>query len=275
MPQSWCTRCRGNYRSTNLSLQYPEQPLRTGLFTARSRLRFSQPTDTFTKGLDAGYNIKLTMSPGRMPVLKGAEQRLESYVKELQDNRTAGVSLSIPVIRGVLITMLLEDGHEDKLSPHLLSAPGMLCHLYMSLQCAEETDQLCNAHSLPCVQVTRQHLWHMTPKRSAVPTSGCASCCASNVGIHGEFPTKLGRSCRMSGPLCSQTLCSVSLSRPSRAKSQRIVYSWQMKHFCSTVLTASTMHWHLFDSCDAWFCAVYIDFFVLAPTYMQPIVTMP
>lgn len=78
----------------------------------------------FLEGLKAGHNINLTLSHGHRPVLKGAEETLDKFAKKMRDLRSAGIILNVPSMRGVLLAMLIDDGHEDKISPHILPDAG-------------------------------------------------------------------------------------------------------------------------------------------------------
>jgi hypothetical protein len=84
--------------------------------------------------LEAGYNIKEHQSTGRKPVLSGAEETLQRFEKDARDLRKTGVSLNVPTMRALLTSMLMDDGHQDLLSPHLYSENGALS--LVSMRCA-------------------------------------------------------------------------------------------------------------------------------------------
>lgn len=80
---------------------------------------YPKPKQVYWDGRAAGFNKSLRRSTGRKAVLAGAEPTLQRMTTELRGIRAAGVSLKTGLVQVLLVDALIEDGHKDKLSPHL------------------------------------------------------------------------------------------------------------------------------------------------------------
>ena len=68
--------------------------------------------------LHTGANLQLK-SPGRPPLLRGAEATLDTFEEQIRSLRAAGFSLSLGTLRSLLISLLLRDEHHDLISDHI------------------------------------------------------------------------------------------------------------------------------------------------------------
>jgi hypothetical protein len=66
-----------------------------------------------------GANMQFKLSPGRPPLLKGAEVTLDAFAHQIRSLRAAGFSLSLATLRSLLISLLLRDQHQHLINDHI------------------------------------------------------------------------------------------------------------------------------------------------------------
>ena len=90
----------------------------SGAFASRA---WPVPRPVFTAGHERGFNARLRTSLGRPSLLAGCEPELEALKSRLMIYRDGGVCVNIPVARHMIVSILIQKGKGDQLSPHLLS----------------------------------------------------------------------------------------------------------------------------------------------------------
>ena len=95
------------------------------------------PSKTFVNGVQDGHTAGMYESTGRKPKRVHAESMAE-FKKKLEAVRATGVSLNIPAMRALLVSLMKNNGQQALLSPQLLNPrapiyPSFFCmsHYWM------------------------------------------------------------------------------------------------------------------------------------------------
>ena len=125
----WCVKTATEFRNKlinsypTLAKKFPSRGTLRGWFTFAGEdhaARYPTSLITWREGYTSRYNVRMRQSAGRKPKLAGCEEALDAAQRQLQATRGKHVPVTGVTARSVLIAHLIDQGHADRLSPHLL-----------------------------------------------------------------------------------------------------------------------------------------------------------